>query len=158
MQLSSGPTEFAHTAVIAVASIAALVLLGLVGGYWTWQWMAPRQEPRVQTQVEANGQITAALQLFGSMQTDGTAPAPTGMAMRLLGVIAAAEGRDGYAILVLDGRQIVATREGQDIAPGIRLAKVETDHVVLDRNGVRETLAWPEKAPAAEPPAQRVNR
>jgi len=58
----------------------------------------------------------------------------------------------------LDGKQIVATREGEEIASGIRLAEVATDHVVLDRNGVRETLAWPEKAPAAEPAGQRVNR
>jgi general secretion pathway protein C len=96
--------------------------------------------------------------LFGSIPKDGSTPAPTGIAVRLLGVVAAIEGRDGYAIVVLDGKQIVAAREGQDIAPGIRLAEVATDHVVLDRNGVRESLAWPEKTPVAEPPAQRINR
>ncbi|MBI3529667.1 MAG: general secretion pathway protein [Betaproteobacteria bacterium] len=158
MQLSIGSTEFAQTAVIAVVTIAALALLGLVGGYWTWQWLAPRPEPHVQARAEPSGQIASALELFGSIQRDGNAPAPTGIAIRLLGVVAAMEGRDGYAIVVLDGRQIVATREGQDIAPGIRLAEVATNHVVLDRNGVREALAWPEKTPAAEPAAQRTNR
>lgn len=160
MQLSIRPTEFAQTAVIAVVTIAALALLGLVGGYWTWQWLAPRPEPRGQVQAEPGGQIAAALELFGSVQKDssGNAPAPTGIAIRLLGVVAAAEGREGYAIVVLDGRQIVATREGQEIAPGIGLAEVAADHVVLERNGVRETLAWPEKTSPAEPSTQRGNR
>jgi general secretion pathway protein C len=31
------------------------------------------------------------------------------------------------------------------VAPGLRLAEVHVDHVVLERNGVREALAWPEK-------------
>jgi general secretion pathway protein C len=158
MQLSFGPTDFAQNAAIAVVTIAALALLGLVGGYWTWQWLAPRPEPHVQAQADPSGQIASALELFGSIQKDGKAPAPTGMAIRLLGVVAAIEGRDGYAVVVLDGRQIIATREGQDIAPGILLAAVAADHVVLDRNGVRETLAWPEKTPGAEPAAQRANR
>jgi len=34
-------------------------------------------------------------------------------------------------------------REGEDLAPGIRLAEVGTDHVILERGGARETLAWP---------------
>ena len=149
MQLSIGRTEFAQTAVITVVTIAALGLLGLVGAYWTWQWLAPRPAPHVQAQAEPGGQIASALELFGSIQREGNVPAPTGIAIRLLGVVAAIQGRDGYAIVVLNGKQIVATREGQEIAPGIQLAEVATDHVVLDRNGVRETLAWPEKTTTA---------
>lgn len=159
MQLSIAPTEFAQTAIVAVVTMLALALLGLVGGYWTWQWLAPRPEPHVQTQTDPGGQTAAALMLFGSIQKDGNAPAaPTGIAIRLLGVVAAVEGRNGYAIVVLDGKQIVATREGEDIAPGIRLAEVASNNVVLERNGVRESLAMPEKTPSAEPAAQRVNR
>lgn len=156
MQLSIRPTEFAQTAVVAVVTIAALALLGLVGAYWTWQWLAPRPEAHVQAQTESGGQIASALELFGSIQKDGNALAPTGIAIRLLGVVAAIEGREGYAIVLLDGKQIVAAREGQDIAPGIQLANVATDHVVLDRSGVRESLAWPEKTPPADPAAQRA--
>jgi general secretion pathway protein C len=42
-------------------------------------------------------------------------------------------------------------REGQDIAPGIRLAEVRPDHVILERNGIREMLAWPKKVTPASP-------
>jgi len=158
MQFSKSSAEFTHTAIVSVATIAAITLLGIVGGYWTWQWLAPRPEPHLQAQTETGGQVASALDMFGSVQKDGGALAPTGIAIRLLGIVAAAKQQDGYAVVVLDGKQIVATREGEDIAPGIRIAEVATDHVVLDRNGVRETLAWPEKAPATEPVGQRVNR
>jgi general secretion pathway protein C len=158
MPFSISSTEFTHNAIVTAVTIAALALLGLVGGYWTWQWLAPRQEPHIQARTEPGGQIASAMDLFGRIQKDGNTPAPTGMAIRLLGIVAAAKGQDGYAVVVLDGKQIVATREGEDIAPSIRLAEVASDHVVLERDGVRETLAWPEKAPAAEPVGQRVNR
>ena len=158
MQLSIGRTEFAQSAAIAAVTIGAMVLLGLVGAYWTWEWLAPRPEPHVQAQAEPGSQIGSALGLFGSLQREGNIPVATGIAIRLLGVVAAVEGRDAYAIVILDGKQIVATRKGEDIAPGIRLADVATDHVVLDRNGIRESLAWPEKAPVAENTPQRANR
>lgn len=149
MQLSIRRTEFAQTAVVSLVTIAALALLGLVGAYWTWQWFAPRAESHVPAQVESGGQVASALDLFGHAQKDGSAPAATGMAIRLLGVVAATQGRVGYAVVVLDGKQIVATREGEEIASGVQLAEVAADHVVLERDGVRQTLAWPEKAPTA---------
>ena len=59
--------------------------------------------------------------------------------------MAASGGRRGYAVVQLEAKQILAVHEGEDVAPGIRLAEVHADHVILERNGVRETLAWPEK-------------
>jgi general secretion pathway protein C len=145
MQFTMGSTEVAQTALVAVVTILALALLGLVGAYWTWQWMAPRPEPHVQIQTEPSGQVASALELFGRIPRDGNTPSPTGIAIRLLGVVADIGGHDGYAVVVLDGKEIIATREGEDIVQGVQLAEVAADHVVLERNGVRETLAWPEK-------------
>jgi general secretion pathway protein C len=65
--------------------------------------------------------------------------------MRVLGVVAASGGKSGYAVVQLDGNKILAAREGTDIAPGIRLAQVQAGQIILERNGVRETLALPEK-------------
>ena len=45
----------------------------------------------------------------------------------------------------LDAGKTLAAREGADIAPGIRLVEVRADQIILERNGVRETLALPEK-------------
>lgn len=71
-------------------------------------------------------------------------------AISLLGVVAASGNRLGYAVLRLDAKQTIAVHEGRDIEPGVRLAEVHARSVVLDRNGVHETVALQERnAPAA---------
>jgi general secretion pathway protein C len=158
MQLSFSRTELAQTAVITVMTVAALALLAAVGAYWTWQWFAPRPEPRAPVQAEINNQISTALDMFGTAQRDVTMPEQTGLAIRLLGVVAATQGREAFAVLMLDGKQVVATRAGEEIAPGIKLSEVAANNVVLDRNGARESLAWPEKSPVPDSSGTRVRR
>ncbi len=62
-----------------------------------------------------------------------------------MGVVAASGGRRGHAVLRLDPNKTVAVLQGEEIEPGLRLAEVHVDHIVVERNGARETLAWPQK-------------
>jgi len=156
--LSTKRSSLAETAIVFVLPGAAVGLLGLVLAYWTWVWLAPRPEPRVQALADGAGRAETAYGLFGSGQLDRSIAAPTGIAIKLLGVVAASGDRQGYAVVEFEPRQIIAVQGGNDIAPGIRLAEVYPDHVVLERNGMRETLAWPEKKTSAESPAPRVNK
>ncbi|TAL93079.1 MAG: general secretion pathway protein [Rhodanobacter sp.] len=135
-------------------TFAAIALLGLVLAHWTWEWLAPRPEPRAPAPAPTAKQATAAAGLFGSAQRDSDAAAATGLAIRLLGIVAATDGHRGYALLQLGAKEVLAVRAGDDVAPGVRLAKVGTDHVVLERGGVRETLAWPKPGVAAPFAAQ----
>ena len=155
-------SSFSQTAVVSLVTFAALALLGLVLAYWTWAWLAPRPEPRAQEAVQAGGRAVgptqAATSLFGSARRDRDGAAPTAMAVRLLGVVAASGGRSGYAVLRLDGKKTVAVRQGEDVEPGLRLAEVHPDHVILVRNGARESLAWPQKKAAAEAAAPRSKK
>ena len=157
LAISLRRSAVAQTAVVSLATFSALAMLGLVLAHWTWAWLAPHPEPRAQTAVPADAVGAAAYGLFGSARRDNGA-APAGIAIRLLGVAAAASGRSGtrsgYAVLRLDAKQTVAVREGAEIEPGIRLAEVHADHIVLERGGSRETLAWPEaaKVPSAAAP------
>ena len=152
-QISFERSSLAQTSFVSLATIAALLSLGFVLAYWTWAWFAPGVEPRAPGIVAGNGtqQIASAGNLFGNRQGNGNAPAPTGIAIKLHGVMAASGGKSGYAVLQLDGKRDLAVREGQDIAPGIRLAEVRPDHVILERNGIREILAWPKKTTPALP-------
>ena len=144
---------FAPTAVVSLVTFAALALLGLVLAYWTWAWLAPRPEPRAQAAAQADGRAVGATQaasgLFGGARRDNggdrNGAAPTAIAVRLLGVVAASGSRLGYAVLRLDAKTTVAVPQGADVEPGLRLAEVHVDHIVLERNGARETLAWPER-------------
>lgn len=71
-------------------------------------------------------------------------PAATGLAIRLLGIVAAEGDGEDYAVVELEPGTIIAIREGEEFAPGIHLTEVGTDHLVLERGGVRETLTWPQ--------------
>ena len=139
-----------------LAAGGALVLLAAVLAYWTWAWFAPRAVPRMQDAVHASGRTMPAEALFGR----GSAPAklsPTGdTSFKLLGVVAPVGARAGYALLRLDSGETAVVRQGGDIAPGIRLKEVHADHVVLERRGSVESLAWPDKAAKPDTPAARM--
>lgn len=155
--LPLGRSGAAQTALVSLLMLLAVALLGAVLAYWTWVWFAPRPEPRTEVTAAQTGSVASAGAVFGSVPRNQGVAAPTGIAIKLLGVVAASGGRRGYAVVQIEGKQILAVHEGEDVAPGIGLAEVLADHVILTRSGVRETLAWPEKkgsAPAAPKAAQ----
>jgi len=127
----------------SVATFAALALLGVVLAYWSWEWLAPPPVPRAPAVVEMAVPTAAADRLFRTVK-EGAGASASG-AVRLMGVVAASGSRPGHAVLRLDSKKTVAVLQGEDVEPGLRLAEVHVDHIVLERNGARETLAWPEK-------------
>ncbi len=136
-------------------TFAALALLALTLAYWTWPVAAPRPVARAAAPVEPAGHAASAGGLFGTLPRSRGA-SPTGLAIKLLGLVASPRHQDAYAVMQLDAKDFRAVKEGGDIAPGIRLAEVHADHVVLERNGVRETLAWPEKKGTTAAPTNRA--
>ena len=127
----------------SLAHLAALALLGVVLAYWSWVWLAPAIAARAPAAPETAAGASSAAGLFGSAKQGAGAAAPS--SIRLMGVVAASGERHGYAVLRLDGKKTVSVLQGEDIEPGLRLAEVHVDHIVLERDGGRETLAWPEK-------------
>jgi general secretion pathway protein C len=146
--LPLGRSSLAQTVLVSSLTLVAVALLGAVLAYWTWQWFAPRAEMRVEAAAVQSGSVTSAGTIFGKVARSQVA-APTGIAIKLLGVVAASGGRRGYAVVQLEAKQILAVHEGEDVAPGIRLAEVHADHVILERNGLRETLALPQRKASA---------
>ena len=141
-----------QTAIASVSTVAALSLLGAVLAYWTWVWWAPSPLPPAIELAESGARLTAADSLFGQDKHKGTlqADAPTGLAVTLLGVMAGEPDGSGYALLRLGTKETQVVRAGGLLAPGIRLEQVLPQQVILERNGLRETLAWPHpgQAPA----------
>jgi len=127
----------------SAANFAALALLGVVLAYWSWVWLAPAAAARAPAAPQAASSASTAAGLFGSAK-QGSGAAASGP-VRLIGVVAASGERRGHAVLRLDGRKTVAVLQGEEIEPGLRLAEVHANHVVVERNGAREVLAWPEK-------------
>jgi general secretion pathway protein C len=125
----------------SAANFAALALLGVVLAYWTWVWLAPAAAARAPAAPESAASSVSSAGLFGS----ASAGAAASGSIRLIGVVAAWGDRRGHAVLRLDGKTTVAVLQGADIEPGVRLAEVHVDHIVIERSGAREVLAWPEK-------------
>ena len=157
--LSPERSSLAQAAIVSLMTFAALALLGLVLAYWTWAWLAPRPEPRAQSAV-TGGRAEVAYGLFGNSRRDNggssEGAATTAAAVGLLGIVAASGSQPSYAVLRLDAKQTVAVREGEEIDRGVRLVEVHADYVVLERSGVRETLAWPKTGKPAVPAAPRA--
>jgi general secretion pathway protein C len=131
----------------ALANFGAAALLGALLAYWSWVWLGPPPAARAPPASAPAAAAAAAAALFGAVKHGVAAAGALGSsAIRLMGVVAASGERRGYAVLRLDGKHSVAILQGEDIEPGLRLAEVHVDHVVLERNGARETLAWPAKA------------
>lgn len=147
----------AQTAAVYAATFAALMLLAVVLAYWTWIWFGPRATPRVEPMAEPVSRSAIAHTLFGIPPSGPSAAVPTGLAIKLVGVVAAAGNKPSYAVVQVDAKTILAVRAGEEIAPGIRLGEVFPDHVTLQRAGVSEELALVERkrpAPAGVPGAK----
>ena len=120
-----------------------MALLGVVLAYWSWVWLAPAVAARAPPAPDAVSGTSAAAGLFGIPKQGAGTAAPG--SIRLMGVVAASGERRGHAVLRLDGKKTVAVLQGEEVEPGLRLVEIHVDHVVLQRDGARETLAWPDK-------------
>ncbi|MBL8549278.1 MAG: hypothetical protein JNJ73_04790 [Hyphomonadaceae bacterium] len=81
--------------------------------------------------------------------------------LRLVGVRTAPDPARGGAVFVLPSGEQRAFRVGQEIAPGVRLASIGADHVVLAADNAQTRVALEENTPgapallaAAAPPAE----
>ena len=142
-ETASRQSTIAQSALVAALTLAALTALCGVLAYWTWTWFGPKPAPRLEAPPAHQSRVDAAYTLFGGQRS--AAPAPTALAIKLLGVVASSAAGTGYAVIQVEANKTLAVREGGDVAPGIRLAQVDKGQVVLERNGVRETLTLPEK-------------
>ena len=148
--MPSRRSNVVQTAIYSISKAVALSLLGLVLAYWTWAWGAPSVLPGTTPIAEPASRLAAASSLFGQLPDDARPNVPTGLAIKLLGVMAAEPEGTGYALLQLDANKTKVVRAGDYLAPGIRVEKVFPQQVILQRNGARETLVWPHpEQPAA---------
>lgn len=137
-----------QTMLVFALTLIAIALLSLTTANQLWRWFAPPTEAPAATALQPAYAVESSYGLFGAAPETVAAssflPVTTSLAFRLLGVVAAdGEGVD-FAVIQIEPGHIVAIREGQDIAPGVVLSTVFNNHVILERAGSRETLAWPQ--------------
>ena len=152
----------------ACAAAAALCLYLLVRLAWLLLPRGDATGPGAATaaQVPASATVSVAKwHLFGNPQGIPSATPASSLAtvlkLGLRGTLALADPKDDRALAIIANEQGVETsyRIGADVAPGAHLAEVYADHVVLDHEGVAETLTLPRPDQHAPPlPAKNQQR
>lgn len=133
----------------AQAWLPRLVSLLMVGGIAAAiGWWGPRlgaPTPAIAPNASAGNatspDATAAAALFGALAPQ-SADSPT-LNFKALGVVS---GRRGSALISVDGKPMRSVALGEEVEGGWRLLAIESDHVVLERAGVRSELAAPARA------------
>jgi general secretion pathway protein C len=129
------------------------VLVVPVGPFGDWK---PAQARALPQQVQA-----ALLSSFDPFQRNtpaaaAAAPAASTSELQLFGVRQEGSAGGGSAIIAAADGEQKSFAVGEEVAPGVRLAAVAFDHVLLDRGGTRERLAFPGDAPAETASAPAV--
>lgn len=152
MAIAPAPAH-AKTGAAGTLLVLALVLVfAWQLAWWTWTFVAPREAAPEADRGAASVDPAAIARLFG---------APTAQAarsgLRLKGVVAPTPGVAASAIFAAPGGRDLAVYLGGEIAPGVTLAEVDPDHVLVSRGGVRERVDLDTPHSAASPmPAARV--
>ena len=139
--------------------VALVLLLAWQLAYWTWVFVAP---PRASAPAAASRDVdlAAVARLFGAAPPAGEgAAAPSASALRLKGVVAPTPGTAASAIFSTGSGRDVSVFIEREVTPGVKLAEVHADHVIVSRGGVPERIdldlrAAPSKAVAANAPRQ----
>jgi general secretion pathway protein C len=79
--------------------------------------------------------------LFGNTPQAASGPSTTALILR--GTLADADPKAGIAVIADAGKGERSWRVGEEVSPGVRLARVYADRVVVTRDGNEETLTLP---------------
>lgn len=135
-----------------LAAIAAWLLLRLVGSLLPHDDAAPADAAPPEAAASPTASTRDSLahwHLFGNTPVASTGPSTTSLILR--GTLADADPKAGIAVIADAGKGERSWRVGEEVSPGVRLARVYADRVVVTREGNEETLQLPrdsERAPA----------
>src|ERR1700687_1478204 len=144
----------ARAGLLAPLLLAALVLiLAWQLARWTWIFAAPATTSNVASR-DTPVDLAVAATLFGGSAASGPAGAPS--SLKLKGVIAPTPGVSASAIFSTGSGKDVAIFIGHELQPGLTLAEVHPDHIIMSRSGVRERIDL--EAPRASAPSLAGSR
>jgi len=128
-----------HGPVGTIVVVALVVVLAWQLAHWTWVFLAP---PRVAAIPDGDTapDLAAIAKLFGGSLPAGERSASAPGGLRLKGVVAPTPGEAAYAIFSTGSGKDFSVYVGRDVQPGVKLAEVKPDHVIVSRGGARERI------------------
>ena len=122
------------------AVIAMVLLLAYQLAHWTWVFVAPGEIAAVPQAAPAIN-LGAVARLFGADAPKNSSGAVASLSgLRLKGVIAPDAGSAASAIFSTGAGKDIAVFIDAEVQPGVKLAEVKPDHVIVSRAGVRERI------------------
>ncbi|NQD94982.1 secretion protein XcpP, partial [Pseudomonas sp. CrR25] len=134
----------------------AILAMSISLAWQTADWLRLLRAPATIDSSGANDQPAPAPSqrldlLFGSSDLRSDAPPPaTNLRLTLLGSFVHSDPARSSAIIRQEGSEALRYQVDSEVANGVRLHAVYTDHVELVRNGRRESLAFPHAPPSDE--------
>lgn len=141
-----------------LAWAAALSVTAWVGADLFWRFSAPRP-PALPVASPSDPQLAAqAIASRHLMGNAATRPGTAGPAVAAPGryalqaVVTGSGGRPGWAVLTIDGGPQQGIVEGQELHPGVRLARVLADSIQITAGGGTQTVRLTERGSPGTPP------
>ena len=159
LALTHGPRIATWVLALALAVQAAVIVTNLAGSSHPPKVAAATMTAPSQSTTVDVAAITSA-HLFGEAPVeagpkgDASTAQQTSLPLVLVGIIAADDPKDGLAILGENAAGAKVYAVGDNVPGGAKLHQVLTDKVIIDRNGVLESLMLPRALqPGAAPPS-----
>ena len=115
-----------------------VLLLAFQLAHWTWVFL-DRPLASVPAGAAPEVDLAAVSRLFGAEPPAGTVAA-SGGTLRLKGVVAPTPGVAASAIFSTGAPRDLSVYVGRDVLPGVSLAEVHPDYVIVKRAGVAERI------------------
>ena len=153
MKLRFTLPSFSVPLFIHLLNVLLVSLLAVFLAYWSWQiWLIISSSGEMPPEAVAEKALSPTFQPSASglkTQWFDANPASQGTArgaIRLLGLFAASGGRPSHAIVSVNGSPAQTLAEGAQLASGEKIKKINSDHLILQRDGVSERLDLDRKA------------
>jgi general secretion pathway protein C len=144
----------------ALATLAMLAVLAWLGATVFWSLNTPTTVPppvAIETDPVRAAQSITGRHLFGEAPAAPARPVVAKATvlpdLTLRGVVAPSRpGQAGAAVLAIAGKPAIAVREGEEVAPGVKLTRVLPGSVEIERDGQSQTLALAERGKSQPSP------
>ncbi len=137
--MATAPSPAKHSAFGTLLLTALVLVLAYQAAWWTWRFLAPAPRPAPTSNV-ATVDMAAIARLFGATPPTTSTTTATTSGLRLKGVVAPTPGIAASAIFSTGAGRDIAVYIDREVQPGIKLAEVHADHVIITRAGARERI------------------
>ncbi len=144
--VTAAPALLTVVLVIVLAAQLASLLWRVMGSNGADGLLSPAVDVGAAPAVDLGSIVNAHLFGVASMTGDPTAAPATSANLALAGTLAGIDPEQGWAIIGASAQAARVYATGATLPGGTKLLAVYPDRVILDRNGVRESLALPRLA------------